>query len=66
MSTDRYARQKRQRQEERRLKVIAETTAKIARLAQQIYALDAAAGRPPDQETMAVVEQARKLLGIKP
>jgi hypothetical protein len=59
---DRYARLKRQRQEERRLKLIADTTAKIGRLALQIIAIEGYAA--PD--IIEALHEVNRLTGIKP
>ena len=63
---DRYARLKRQRREERLLTKRAELASRIGHLARAIFEIDAAEGRPPSADVMAIVDEARQLMGIKP
>jgi hypothetical protein len=60
--TDRYTRLKAQRQEERRLKIIADTTAKIGRLALQIIAIEGYVA--PD--IIEALHEVNRITGIKP
>jgi hypothetical protein len=64
--SDRYSRLKAQRQEDRRVKLLAQTTARIGRLALAIYELDHQAGRPPSADVVAALHEVSRITGIKP
>jgi hypothetical protein len=57
-----YPQVKAWRQKQRQLKLIAEMTARIGRLALQIHELDEAAGRPVGTEVSAVVRAAFRIM----